>query len=388
MTGHACPECGGQRPGCACARAADRSAELAAAEDFDPLRIRPYVTLDAHDEAADPPTAQLSAIRPGAVRPGTGAGAGAGADAGVHGAGAHGTEAYGAGGGAHEGQTQVIPAYGSEGPAAGPYGSEGYGPEGYGPEEYGPEGGAHETMPLLLGGVGGAGGAGGSGPGGGRRERPRKRRGALVAGVAAAAVVGTAALAAAVLGGEDPDDRALVPEVTTSASLNLAVSEEPSPSSSAPTPSRTPSRTPSPRTSSPTPTATTASPSASATASASTAPPSVTASPSATGGAAVSAAPPAVSATPTTTPPTPSHTDAPEGATLSVGDTGPEVEELQRRLRFKWIYLGEIDGVFDEDVRQAVATFQSWLYPKKDPEGVYGSSTRRALERETQRMDG
>ncbi|MFE1349714.1 hypothetical protein ACFW57_34570, partial [Streptomyces sp. NPDC058757] len=137
MTGHACPECGGQRPGCACARAADRSAELAAAEDFDPLRIRPYVTLDAHDEAADPPTAQLSAIRPGAVRPGTGAGAGAGADAGVHGAGAHGAEAYGAqaygagahgaeaygaGGGAHEGQTRVIPAYGSEGPAAGPYG--------------------------------------------------------------------------------------------------------------------------------------------------------------------------------------------------------------------------------------------------------------------------
>ncbi|MGW6538724.1 hypothetical protein ACWGDD_23245, partial [Streptomyces sp. NPDC055011] len=46
MTGQACPECGGQRPGCACARA-----ELAAAEDFDPLRIRPYVTLDAQEES-------------------------------------------------------------------------------------------------------------------------------------------------------------------------------------------------------------------------------------------------------------------------------------------------------------------------------------------------
>ncbi|TRV82006.1 peptidoglycan-binding protein [Streptomyces sp. 130] len=75
MAGHICPECGtesrpGAGPGCACAgrdtgtpgyvtdaeraaaqqRVADehhagRSAEMAAAEDFDPLRIRPYVTL-------------------------------------------------------------------------------------------------------------------------------------------------------------------------------------------------------------------------------------------------------------------------------------------------------------------------------------------------------
>ncbi|CAO0835036.1 hypothetical protein SMICM17S_05430 [Streptomyces microflavus] len=66
MTGHACPECGRRTAGepgtehrvpCRCGtdtganrlmgdelRAA-RSAEMAAAEDFDPLRIRPYVTL-------------------------------------------------------------------------------------------------------------------------------------------------------------------------------------------------------------------------------------------------------------------------------------------------------------------------------------------------------
>ncbi|MFE7747531.1 peptidoglycan-binding protein [Streptomyces sp. NPDC057428] len=65
MTGHMCPECGGEqgaRPGAGCAcgdrtasrpagedgRAA-RSAETAAAEDFDPLRIRPYVTLNSDD---------------------------------------------------------------------------------------------------------------------------------------------------------------------------------------------------------------------------------------------------------------------------------------------------------------------------------------------------
>lgn len=56
--GHICPECGAPRgadgsPSCACTqRASDalrdtRTAEAAAAEDFDPLRIRPYVDLEA-----------------------------------------------------------------------------------------------------------------------------------------------------------------------------------------------------------------------------------------------------------------------------------------------------------------------------------------------------
>ncbi|MFF1308303.1 peptidoglycan-binding domain-containing protein [Streptomyces sp. NPDC058307] len=59
--GHLCPECGAPRgpdntPSCGCTqRASDalrdaRTAEAAAAEDFDPLRIRPYVELD--DETA------------------------------------------------------------------------------------------------------------------------------------------------------------------------------------------------------------------------------------------------------------------------------------------------------------------------------------------------
>ncbi|MDH6519392.1 hypothetical protein M2163_003624 [Streptomyces sp. SAI-135] len=56
-SGHLCPECGAPRgadhtPSCGCTqRASDalreaRTAEAAAAEDFDPLRIRPYVELD------------------------------------------------------------------------------------------------------------------------------------------------------------------------------------------------------------------------------------------------------------------------------------------------------------------------------------------------------
>jgi hypothetical protein len=64
--GHRCPECGAPRgadntPSCGCTqRASDalrdaRTAEAAAAEDFDPLRIRPYVELD--DETAPVPKA-------------------------------------------------------------------------------------------------------------------------------------------------------------------------------------------------------------------------------------------------------------------------------------------------------------------------------------------
>src|SRR5688500_9613788 len=107
MTGHACPDCGGRRPGCACAR----TAEAAAAEDFDPLRIRPYVTLDApDDEAGDPPTAQLSAVR---VGPGGYGGPG----------GAGGSEGYGRPVGA--GEAEGYGGYGGPGGAGGPGGTGG-----------------------------------------------------------------------------------------------------------------------------------------------------------------------------------------------------------------------------------------------------------------------
>ncbi|MFL9684026.1 peptidoglycan-binding domain-containing protein [Streptomyces sp. KL110A] len=203
-------------------------------------------------------------------------------------------------------------------------------------------------------------------------------------------MVGTAALAAAVLGGEDPDDRALAPEVTTSASLNLTVSEEPSPSSSSPKASRTPSRTPSPTTSSPTATPSTASPSATTATTGPTQGPTATGSPSATGGAAPSAGgttAPATSAAPPTAPTSPPRTDAPAGAVLSVGDTGPEVQDLQRRLRYLWVYLGEIDGVYGDEVRAAVASFQGRLWPPVEEPGVYDADTRRKLERETRGMN-
>ncbi|MFI6402926.1 peptidoglycan-binding protein [Streptomyces sp. NPDC050548] len=68
--GHICPQCGAPRatdgsPSCTCTqRASDalraaRTAEAAAAEDFDPLRIRPYVELDANAHQQTPPQAPV-----------------------------------------------------------------------------------------------------------------------------------------------------------------------------------------------------------------------------------------------------------------------------------------------------------------------------------------
>ncbi|MPY64076.1 hypothetical protein FNH08_45050, partial [Streptomyces spongiae] len=61
--GHTCPECAAPRapdgtPSCSCNRRASealrdaRTAEAAAAEDFDPLRIRPYVELGGESEGS------------------------------------------------------------------------------------------------------------------------------------------------------------------------------------------------------------------------------------------------------------------------------------------------------------------------------------------------
>ncbi|WP_086724230.1 peptidoglycan-binding domain-containing protein [Streptomyces sp. NRRL B-24085] len=72
--GHLCPECGAPRgadntPSCGCTRRASdalrdaRTAEAAAAEDFDPLRIRPYVELD-EETAPVPRVPAPEATRP------------------------------------------------------------------------------------------------------------------------------------------------------------------------------------------------------------------------------------------------------------------------------------------------------------------------------------
>ncbi|MGY5005189.1 peptidoglycan-binding domain-containing protein [Streptomyces griseus] len=374
MTGHACPECGRRTAGepgtehrvpCRCGAGAGaapltedeqraaRTAEIAAAEDFDPLRIRPYVTLTDLDARA------------------------------------------GGGGLAESGGSAATSGPGTSEAATAPVGTPSA------PGAAGAPGATETTMPLFLGddgpgaGVGTgvdtgtgtvAGASAPAGPGGRRRSagaepvfapdpvQPRRRRpfGALAVGAAVAAVVGTAAFAGGLFGGDDSRDEAL-PEATTSVpdtEDEPAASVAPSPSASA-APSRTPSASATPS----------ASPSASASPTRSQEPtPTATASASPTasapatpdGGGGASSAPPA---------------EAPPaelaGPSLRPGDRGPEVAELQNRLMEVWLYSGPSDANYNDRVENAVAVYQSYKAIQGDPAGVYGPHTRRALEAET-----
>ncbi|MCX5420479.1 peptidoglycan-binding domain-containing protein [Streptomyces sp. NBC_00078] len=78
--GQQCPECGAPRgadntPSCGCTRRASdalrdaRTAEQAAAEDFDPLRIRPYVELEGDNGTAEHPAASPAPAPPALAPP-------------------------------------------------------------------------------------------------------------------------------------------------------------------------------------------------------------------------------------------------------------------------------------------------------------------------------
>ncbi|MFI7329534.1 peptidoglycan-binding protein [Streptomyces rubiginosohelvolus] len=358
---------------------AARTAEIAAAEDFDPLRIRPYVTLTAEQ---------------------TGAGAGR------TGAGEASRTAEGAQPGTRAGEASLTPEGEHPGTRAGEASRTPKG-EASGAERLGAgvPGAAATTMPLFLGDDGpdaGTGAATGAGPGSGtatgayaapagsgdrnRRRtaaaspafapdpvQPRRRRpfGALAVGAAVVAAVGTAAFAGGLFGGDDSGDEAL-PEATASVldtEDEPAASVAPSPSASA-APSRTPSRSAAPS----------ASPSASASPTKSREP-SPTASTSASPTASASPTPQdggASTSSPSAAPPA-----GFAGPSLRPGDRGPEVGVLQNRLREVWLYSGPSDQYYSERVENAVAVYQSYKAIQGDPVGVYGPDTRRALEAET-----
>lgn len=84
----------------------------------------------------------------------------------------------------------------------------------------------------------------------------------------------------------------------------------------------------------------------------------------------------------------PAQNDAadPDGpGTLREGDTGPEVTELQERLRrIPNVYdNGPTSGQYDVVLREAVARFQLWYGIRGDETGVYGNDTRQDLESRT-----
>ncbi|MCX4848231.1 peptidoglycan-binding protein [Streptomyces sp. NBC_00893] len=315
---------GGPGAGCVCARRAAEKAEMAAAEDFDPLRIRPYVTLGVDTAPAD-------------------------ADGGLREQGPHRIQ---------EDAATTMPLF--LGPAGSTAGRQPDAVDPAGPAR--PADLADPTRTLAPAGPARPAGAPAEESGASHRRRPFV---AVAVGAALAAVVGTAAFATGLLGGGDDGDtgrRQALPGTAVDVPGASVSATEPAPVSVPPSPSASPS----------------VSPSASATAS-----PSASTSPSAS--ASTSSSPPA-SATPSHTTSSPSSSAPPAslaGPALRPGDQGPAVAELQRRLEEIWLYHGRDDGDYSNQVEHAVSVYQSYKAIEGDPPGVYGPETRRALEAET-----
>ncbi|MDQ0905524.1 hypothetical protein QFZ22_001509 [Streptomyces canus] len=290
-----CPECAAPRaadgtPSCTCAHRASeahiesRTAEAAAAEDFDPVRIRPFV--EVGEEPADP--------------------AGEPEPAGLTGDLGEVTEA------ATDAEQEPV-----------------------------------RQPPMEP-------------PTGGAPDR-RKRRTVIVAGAgAAAAVLVTGGFVGGFFTYDGPSrNDSVVGGVRAGVPESQPSSSSPSVTASSPTAtSKQSSRPPS------------SSPSAEAGDSASP-----------TGTATPTGIPSSAAATATVAPgPTVSSGRPP---VLSLGDQGPEVVELQLRLRQVGIYDGEADGDFDQQVQRAVRTYQVTRFVLQDGAGVYGKATRASLESET-----
>ncbi|MFE1023483.1 peptidoglycan-binding protein [Streptomyces sp. NPDC058818] len=406
--GHSCPECGTPReadntPACVCgSRASDalrdaRTAQAAAAEDFDPLRIRPYVELDGG--AGEPGTPETPGAR-GAVAPSGASSSGAPAS-GAPTSGTPSSEPVSAAAqAASESEsetasasvppsppdpdaTMTLRAVGAEPPDATTETTSTL------PTPLAPSAGAPSAHDLRLfetsAGSSAApfvpgepvGPVGPVGPGadgtGGRPPRKRRRSVLLSAAGAVVVVVGAAGYASGLFSYETPSrDGALPDEVRASV---------PAPSTS--------EASATPESSEPSAPETSASPS-----------PSASASPGAS--ASSSPSPSASSASPTpsrSAEPTQSTTTAPAGGptqesededrvpdgggTLQRGDRGPEVVELQQRLAQLHLYTGDTDGDYDRQVEDAVRTYQWARGIRDDALGVYGQDTRGRLESET-----
>ncbi|AWW42663.1 hypothetical protein ADL00_14570 [Streptomyces sp. AS58] len=386
--GHQCPECGAPRtvdntPACACGRRASdalrdaRTAEQAAAEDFDPLRIRPYVDLEAENPAAGPDpaqpsepgaggsasadaTMQLHAVDAGAVGAGTGAGTGTGAGAGT-GAGTGAGAGADAGAGAGAGADATMQLQAVTPPAL---------PTPLTPSDNTPNATdlrMFDTTSSPAAPTTEIGRIADPAVGGGGRSRGRRRTAVLGAAGAVLAVVAAAGAAAGLFSYETPsrdgaaprNAREAVPDASTGESTGV-------PSASA--------------TSAP-PTSASASPSTSA-----------SSSPSPSASESTASATPTESATPTRTATTAKASDpadAPDdgggdnAVVLRRGDDGPEVVELQLRLRQLFLYNDEPHGHYNHRVEDAVRTYQWTRGIDPDDRGVYDAATRQRLESET-----
>jgi peptidoglycan hydrolase-like protein with peptidoglycan-binding domain len=66
-----------------------------------------------------------------------------------------------------------------------------------------------------------------------------------------------------------------------------------------------------------------------------------------------------------------------------LGDRGPEVTELQLRLRQLHLYDEDTDGDYDSRLEESVRTYQWSRGIQTDDLGVYDRETRAKLESET-----
>ncbi|WP_406437575.1 peptidoglycan-binding protein [Streptomyces sp. NBC_01613] len=321
--GSNCPECGKPRaadgtPTCSCARRASdihretRTAEAAAAEDFDPVRIRPFVEIDVNSASLEAAAAKNEAGR------------------------THPAETVGVSKDAEESQQPDN---------SGELGGDGPTPA----DEDGPVPSSLDELPPQL--------PPDDAP---NRRRPARVLLAIAAGAAVAVLV-----TGGIIGGffwYDSPSR----NESVSGGLRAGLPEE-RPSGNHPS-SGDPSRTASPAQSSAT----------------STSSPSTTSSGtqvSAPGANGPSGNAPSATATATGAPaPSESGGRAPA---LRYGDKGPEVVELQLRLRQVGYYDGGADGDYDRQVESAVRGYQFTRVILQDESGVYGTATRASLESET-----
>ncbi|WP_406371413.1 peptidoglycan-binding protein [Streptomyces sp. NBC_00647] len=423
-TGHVCPECAAHRaqdgtPSCACtSRASDalrdaRTAEAAATEDFNPLRIRPYVELGPERSG-----------HPGGGRsPGTNAGR---PDPAVPGDPGPAAWTAGAGSWAPEGTSTPLdgpgaPMDGSGAPLHGTapvHGddawSNGVAPAGGMPmPPANGEDAASSTMPLnavpadatmRLNAVPADATRGpapvpadatmrlkalpsearatdvrlfqdrspepGSGtPASDRPGRSRRTGVIAVAGVVVT-MVAAAGFASGLLSYDTPArDEALPKDVRASAPEVLSDKTSGSPSASTSATSSAPSAPTSSLSASASPSASESDTSATPSRSATSAPAST--SPSAKATATGSAAS------------TGSGSNGVSAQTLRRGDSGPEVTELQLRMTQLRMYMRNADGRFDRHLEDAVRWYQWARGISGDEPGVYGTATRAGLEAET-----
>ncbi|MGW1952138.1 peptidoglycan-binding protein [Streptomyces sp. NPDC001920] len=332
--GRVCPECGAPRaadntPSCGCGRRVSealrdaRTAEAAAAEDFDPLRIRPYVELDGGTE-----------------------------------------QERGAAPEADPGETMPLRAVPPAGPASGRRPAD---PSAAPPTPLSSTGTTPDARDLSLfepeTAVYGA-------EGGGREPGSRRGRTVLLGvGGGLAAVLAAAGLASGLFAYETPSrDRALPKDVRASVPAPPTSQEAPTPAPAGTSPRQAPAPvTPSATRSasaSPSPSGSSASPS-----------PSTSATEKATSTPSPSGAAEAQEQS------SPARETAPP--TLRRGDRGPEVLELELRLTQLGLYAREAKGSYNESVEEAVARYQWARGVQPEEYGVYDAVTRERLEAET-----